>query len=366
MKHTVVQYAFQNPFLMHTILALASLHLQHLGEYSNGRRALAYRAKAFEGYRKAVEEANPQTFPALLANSLLLTATSSQAFRDKDSQPLFIIDWMIVWRGIGVIIELMGIEAIIKSGLGELFHRPPMAVQEAPPLIPSQLLFMVASISPEDPEFSNVDTYTETLKYLGLLYSNLQRGFTPTMELRIITWPTFLPKPFIDLIRKQKPPALIILAHYAIFLKIASRLWWLKGVGHRSISDLCTHLTTTRSDPKWVEYLIAPRAALLAETDKDLARIALEDPTWEPPVVDWREEIRKGAEVKKTYEDIGGPKVYIEEVKMAECNVLSPKPADWEITMDVEQNLNRSWEAPVKTAQVDVLGFSNGEGTDLF
>ncbi|KAF5529354.1 sterol regulatory element-binding ECM22, partial [Fusarium napiforme] len=112
LRNRMVQVAFDNPFLMDSLFGLASLHMQSLELSHDPARALTYRARSFEGYRLAVEKAQPETFPALLANSLLLTALSSQNFRDEDGKKLYLIDWMIVWRGIGLVIDLMGVEKL--------------------------------------------------------------------------------------------------------------------------------------------------------------------------------------------------------------------------------------------------------------
>ncbi|KAM0226630.1 hypothetical protein ACHAP5_012383, partial [Fusarium lateritium] len=148
LRNRMVQVAFDNPFLMDTLFGLASLHMQSLELNQDAARALSYRARSFEGYRLAVERAKPETFPALLANSLLLTALSSQNFRDKDSKKLYLIDWMIVWRGIGLVIDLMGIEKLLDSGLYPLFNRPPVDIEQATNYIPFNLLSMISEIGP--------------------------------------------------------------------------------------------------------------------------------------------------------------------------------------------------------------------------
>jgi hypothetical protein len=277
LRNRLVQVAFENPFLMDSLFGLASLHMQSLDLKPDAARALAYRARSFEGYRMAVEQARPETFPALLANSLLLTALSSQNFRDEDAKKLYIIDWMIVWRGIGLVIDLMGVEKLIDSGLYPLFNRPSIDIEQASHHIPAVLLLMINSIEPSDPEYLDIDTYYETLQFLGSLYQNLHDGFGPIMMLRIITWFTFIPRDFVQFVRDLRPRALIILAYYAVFLKLPSEVWWMANIGNRSLQDLCEFI-----GPEWQQYLLVPHMARLVEGDLEIARVLFEDPNWQP------------------------------------------------------------------------------------
>lgn len=279
MRTTVVQYAFETPFLMHSLFALASLQLQNLGSAIDPQRSFYYRAKSFEGYRKAVEDANPTTIPALLANSLFLTALSSQTFRDPDTKDLYIIDWMLVWRGIGLMIGAMGVGPMIDAGLNILFYRPVMDLDEATYSIPNNLLFMVSSISTDDPDHAEVQVYYNTLRYLGSLYFNLAtKGMTPVMALRIITWFTFVPRRFVELGREMRPRVIVILAYYAMFLKLTTSIWWTAGIGERTLRDIRKHL-----NQDWADLVRIPLQTISVHDSTKVARIILQDPEWNNP-----------------------------------------------------------------------------------
>ncbi|OLN95334.1 Sterol regulatory element-binding protein ECM22-like protein 2 [Colletotrichum chlorophyti] len=270
--------AFKSPFLMDCLLGTSALQLQYLNQDIPPSRALRYRARAFEGYRKAIEEGNPETFPALIATSLLLTALSSQMFREEGTKDLYIIDWMIVWRGIGLMIDLATPQAVWDSGLAELFMRPRIDLDEAARHIPNNLLFMISSIPRDDPDFDDVPTYYDTLKYLGSLYDELRNGFGPIMTLRVVTWFTFIPKPFIELGRQKRPRALVIIAHYLMFMKAVENLWWIRGIGNREIAGIVRHLGDA-----WSAQLAVPCSALRLDDRVEVARLILSDPEWESP-----------------------------------------------------------------------------------
>ncbi|KAM6506350.1 hypothetical protein FSOLCH5_013337 [Fusarium solani] len=263
----MVQVAFETPFLMDSLFALSNLHMQNLDQNCDPSHALAYRARFLEGYRRAVEAAAPETYVAIMASSIYLTVLSSQAFREKNSPELYILDWMVIWRGISLIIDQMGVENIFDTGMYALFERPAIDLEASTASIPNHLLFMVSSIKPYDPDYPDVATYHDTLKYLGSLYMYLREGFSPVMNLRIISWFTFLPRRFIDLARQRRPRALVIIAYYAAFLKLIKSIWWLKGVGERSLDDLCNYL-----GPEWEHLLLVPQEARDIDDELDLAR----------------------------------------------------------------------------------------------
>ena len=282
LKVKIVQYAFQSPFLMDCILGLSALHLQHISDGSSVEvpraKSLAYRARAFQGYRRAIEGGRREDFPALLACSLLLCALSSDALRDDSTKPFYIIDWMVVWRGIGLIIEMITPAAMFESGLEPLFFRPRIDLNASALHIPPNLLFMVSSIGEDDPEYQYVEVYYETLKYLGSLYKELVEGFGPLFDLRVIVWFTFLPKDFVELAKKLRPRALVIIAHYLVFTKVLEHPWWMHGISDRELQNIWRFL-----GEEWYTVLRAPVGAIGLSDRTALAKLLLDNHSWEPP-----------------------------------------------------------------------------------
>ncbi|KAI1076542.1 hypothetical protein F5B20DRAFT_320009 [Whalleya microplaca] len=279
----VVEHAFQSPFLMHCLMALSSLHLQSLNQPISPKRAAAYRARAFEGYRDAIERAEPTDFPALIACSLLMTALSSQMFREPDGKPLYIIDWMQVWRGIGLIIDIVSPQAMHDSGLAVLFYRPPVDLEKSATHIPNNLLFMVTSIGPGDSDYEHQQTYYDTLKYLGSLYGEIkEHGFSPIMDLRIVTFFTFTPKPFIPLAKEFRPRALVIIAHFLCFAKLMNKgVWWMRGIADREIPQIIQEV-----GDQWAHLLRVPRMVLEVDDRLEIAKVIIDNFNWTPKEID--------------------------------------------------------------------------------
>ncbi|KAK3315189.1 hypothetical protein B0H66DRAFT_536071 [Apodospora peruviana] len=283
LKVKVIEYATSSPFLMDCVLALTSMHMDWLGRKDLSApptKSIIYRAKALEGYRKAVERADPATFPALVACSLLLCALSAQMFFTEDSRYLYILDWLIVWRGIGLILKLMSLKRLGDSGLGTLFLRPPVDLDTSALHIPPNLLFMMTSIKDDDMDFPEIASYYDTLKFLGSLYKELDtQGFSPVLDLRIITYYTFVPARFVELARLRRPRALVIIAHHLAMMKLITTVWWLIGICDPQIRDICGLLQGT----EWMGLLGVPQAATRLTDPKDIAKLLLDNHAWEPP-----------------------------------------------------------------------------------
>lgn len=237
-----------------------------------------YRARAFETYRKAVEAADPATYPALLATSLLLCGLSTHVFRGDEAKPLSILDWLTLWKGIGAIIQVIQLQQIYKAGIANLVFRPGVDLDESARCLPNYLLFMVASIIEGDPDFPLVPIYYRTLQYLGSLYLELEKGLGQMLLLRAVTLPTFFSKQFIDAAREKRPRALVILAHYLIFLRFRPTLWWLDDICDHEIPSIYRFV-----GPEWEHLLQIPMAAILLDDDRDLARLLLDDSFWDYP-----------------------------------------------------------------------------------
>lgn len=125
----LLEHALGVPFLLDGILGLTAMHMNFLGR-TDAPPALAamYRARAMAGYRAAIEAADPATFPALLASSLIICGLASAEFRGPDAKPLFILDWLTVWRGIALMIQMTRVRTVANSGLAVLFYRPQINV----------------------------------------------------------------------------------------------------------------------------------------------------------------------------------------------------------------------------------------------
>ncbi|KAJ8130953.1 hypothetical protein O1611_g2674 [Lasiodiplodia mahajangana] len=282
LKVKVVQHAFRSPFLMETLKALSALHLRTLNQPVPNHKAVEYQARAFQGYRNAIETANPKDFPALLGCSLFTIAMSSQTFRDPNGKRLFIVDWIAMWRGIGLIIELISPQAVQDSGLANIFYRPPIDMEKSVQYIPNNLLFMVTSIKYGDPDYEYQKEYYELLKYLGSLYMELvEHGFGPVLDLRTITFFSFCPRPLLPLAKQFRPRVLIVIAYWLCFVKLSHPgPWWMLGITPQADQIF------EEVGVEWEHLLRVPRMVMQTDNDVQIARLIIDNHNWTPSELD--------------------------------------------------------------------------------
>jgi hypothetical protein len=207
---------------------------------------------------------------------------SSATFRDPNARRLFIVDWMIMWRGIGLIIELITPRAVEDSGLAVLFYRPPMDLEKATQYIPNNLLFMVTSIKYGDADYDHQKDYYELLKYLGSLYMEIiEHGFGPVMDLRIITFFTFCPRPLLSLAKERRPRILIIVAYWLCFVKLLYQAtWWMVG-----LTTQIDHIIE-EFGKEWGHLLRVPQRVRQTDNKVDIARLLIDNHNWTPGELD--------------------------------------------------------------------------------
>ncbi|KAI0537016.1 hypothetical protein GGR58DRAFT_514085 [Xylaria digitata] len=282
LKVRIVEHAFRSPFLMETLKALSALHLRILNQPIPTQKLVAYQAQAFQGYRNAIEKADPTDFPALLGCSLFTVAMSSQGFRDPNGKRLFVVDWIAVWRGIGLIIELIEPQAVADSGLAALFWRPPIDIEKATQYIPNNLLFMITSIKYGDADYDYKKDYYELLKYLGSLYMELiEHGFGPILDLRVITFFTFCPRPLLPLMKQYQPRLLIIIAYWLCFVKLLHyKSWWMCGLEPQADQIF------EEIGEKWGHMLRVPRMVMQTDGYVEIARLIIDNHNWTPSELD--------------------------------------------------------------------------------
>ena len=311
LRVNLLEYAFHTPFLMDGLLGLTAMHMNYLERPDTPTRlASMYRARAMAGYRKAIEEADPKTFPALLVSSLVICGLSSAEFRGPDAKPLYVLDWMTVWRGIGLIIQLTKLPAVAESGLAVLFYRPEIDLDASATYVPSNLLFMVSSIPASDPDFPHMDTYYTALKFLGSLYRELtDNGFGPILDLRIIVFLSFTSLEFLELARAHRPRAAIIVAHYLVFLKLVGAVWWMSDIPDREIKNVAD---LVGPGPGGLSgFMRVPRAALKMTEAQELARLLLNNHEWQPPA---EEKVEQPAWPVRSFVDNTGMPMKLPEV----------------------------------------------------
>ena len=269
----VPQLAFENDFLLDAILGIASAHRQYLNpSIGRQRETDDYRVKTLRGFRKALEHLSPQNYEAIVVTSLLLIVLSSRSNIEGDDE-LCVVNWLVLYSGVNTVVDLRHFAGIRPHEMSvmPLLRRTFDQVAQAP-TVPAILLEMFDAVDTYDPNSMHSDTYYSALGCLGLLYTSLrQDGLCGAHSQRVVSWPTILPEDFATLAKQYAPKALVVLAHYLLFIKLLQgTAWWYDGIADREILVISGIL-----GKKWRPYLDIPLRGTQLSDSEEIVRLIL-------------------------------------------------------------------------------------------
>ncbi|KAH7397585.1 hypothetical protein BKA64DRAFT_672287 [Cadophora sp. MPI-SDFR-AT-0126] len=243
-RTTVVQLAFDYPFLMHEIMAVAALNLAILRPQKRAsylHLSDTHAATGLSLFQAEISNLNEHNCHACLAFSSLIF-TNAWASQDvnkpstlffspsNDDEAYDQIRWIKLQRGT---------KALISTTWPSLVNGPMAAVfkpwKDLDPNRPDPL--------PEDEErrFQELTESWATvsddkrhildgaLKQTRRVFSMLT-FFPERSKLEIImTWFTKISDEYLDLLEQKYPQAILIVMHYCVVLKRLESIWWMKG-----------------------------------------------------------------------------------------------------------------------------------------
>jgi hypothetical protein len=279
----VPDLAANHKFLVHNILAVASLHLARLHERGSERTAMINLAasqmnKAIQGFRPQLEDVNADNAAALFASSTLTAVyffrTATQEMEDirasvleATTAPLpHVVDSMLaatlrtLWGLRGPWTVLMpGWDHVVKGRLSVIANRhwwpkdrqpkSDLAREEDRRLADIEKLWQGSNQS------SNDDTLASALFYLRETYGLVSQLVTTENDYPYLTsvdyahadqggqivqmkdrgaifvWAVRISREFMKLVEQKNKYALVILAHYAVLAGRVRNVWWLEGLG---------------------------------------------------------------------------------------------------------------------------------------
>ncbi|KAJ6067752.1 C6 zinc finger protein [Penicillium canescens] len=250
MRINLPQIAFSNKFLLHSILALAALHLSRFKKIPTSLMA----------------SINAQNGPALYMFSTLCFSFTL-ALGPKPG------DFLIVGQhGIAQwLAQLQGMRSLLETQ-PELFHDDTLA-----PLFQISVRTLAQSVSRSDhfPELREqiqqaasrdpeLEHYSKALDQLSQRFDfafNHTSRVTQLSPQQVFLWVYQLEDDFIRLLQEEKPIPLVILSYFCILLNGLSSFWWTRG---------------------WVEHLLSEIYSSLDEEYRIWMRRPMEETGWIP------------------------------------------------------------------------------------
>jgi hypothetical protein len=253
------KHAQTTPYLIHQILALSALHLSTMAtvsrefyyKYATGLQA---RALAIFNEVNPVLKVTPvNSVPVFLFSSLIGVHMLCDVLQyQRGAVEAFtgsFTNFLTVFRGVSAVLResrepLPDAELCSHLNLHE-------ALEQAKQAKGSDYDALQEHLDHSDADAPAKAAYGESLSVLQQVL-DVQRK-TPTVHIGIsviLGWPLYIPTAYIELLRQQRPEALIILTHYAALLHHGQHLW-VVGDGGRFIVESITQVL----EPKWHEWL---------------------------------------------------------------------------------------------------------------
>lgn len=258
----LVKVAFDHPFLLHAILAVAALHLGRLERKSRADfllQAEKHHDAALARFRSDVEDIHESNFEAVLAFATALfpysCAISIDNSKDLDHAFDIILSNLLLTRRVRPMVSSM-YGAMNESELGRIVPNDIQGIDFD--AIPSETELVqlrkfseaVHHIYPSD----IVEAYGEAIRILEIVFSVTSRLPNPPSDALLKMWIHFVTPRFMELLSEKQPGALIIFAHYGVLLGRSQRYWFLEGVAEQILQIADAFVPT-----EWATWLDWPK-----------------------------------------------------------------------------------------------------------
>lgn len=271
----VVQTAFEFPFLLHVLFALAALHLSRLSEtkYEAIEYALVggkHHDIALATFQASVRDIDEGNFKAVLMFAAVLFPYSCASSVDSDHEIEHAFDSLLsnfsltrrVRPMVSSFYDAMKASVLEKliphdvQGIDWLIREPPVNTELA------QLRKFAEAIHQLYPP-DIADAYGYAIHVLVLTFEAAERSHEPPSDALLKIWIYFVGDRYVELLSERQPGSLIIYAHYAVLLQRSSvRYWYLTGM-----SDQILRVAEALVPNEWSGWLDWPKKQLRGYQD---------------------------------------------------------------------------------------------------
>ncbi|KAJ5526780.1 hypothetical protein N7513_010939 [Penicillium frequentans] len=253
----VLEEALNSPFLMHGILALSALHLSHLRE--DGRHvmwldiAIAHKNTAlvmFSDQLRNITKSNAKAMMVFAGLAFAFSLASAVDIGTKEDGPGLnaLTDVFILARGVQTVLDAET-DFLRQSNFKPLFDTTVPEVD-----IPENILAAFDRLEQLQLQCSqwdnNIDSasYTRAIKFLRDLAAITCAE--PTSMTMAAGWAIHASQRYLDDLKAKKPLALVVLAHYCVFLHMARENWCIGSWGRKVLLEI-----TQALEPDWHPHI---------------------------------------------------------------------------------------------------------------
>ncbi|KAJ5110904.1 hypothetical protein N7532_001439 [Penicillium argentinense] len=253
----VLQEALQAPFLMHGILALSALHISHLkndGVHSEWlNTAIAHKNTAlamFSEQLSNISQANAKAMMSFAGLAVAFSLASTLNLEKSGDGPSLgaLTDIFTLSRGVRIVVNAEA-EFLTQSNFAPLFDVTPPDVT-----IPDSFLDAFSRLDElvveclGQPSGDQKRPYQRVISHLRDL-----APFTfaePTSLTVVAGWAIRAPAEYLEDLRNNNPLALVVLAHFCVFLHLARENWCVGSWGQIVLTQISQALA-----PDWQRHI---------------------------------------------------------------------------------------------------------------
>jgi len=257
-----IKLAFDNPYLLHGMLALAALHLSRLekdkaksGEYVT--QAVRHHDAGLTRFREDVQDLNLQNYQPVLFYSTIVYPYYSALPVDEESGPEHVWDIEIhhlsLIRGIRPLISPFW-PIVFESELAQFIWKDALTIDWDQ--TPESTEVSHLRLLPEEPGLmcsrERKAALSEAIRQLEVLFSEIAGRKHPSSSM-LKVWPHHIPAQFVDLLAERDPAALIVFAHYSVMLDRSVTYWFMEGSSARILRTVQALLKEERWN-RWLQW----------------------------------------------------------------------------------------------------------------
>jgi hypothetical protein len=274
-KTTLIETAFDHPYLLQATLSLSALHMSRLAQPDKAQEYLhqaeRYREAALNGFQTTVRDIDQSNYKAVLLFTGTLfphaCITSIAASNDLDYTFESVISNLVLTRGMRPMVASF-YEQMKESELGRMipddvknidWHTKEQPVDTELVSLRRFSQVVVHHVYPPD----IVDAYGYACHLLELIFQVAADSSRPPSDALLKIWIHLVSERYIELLSEKQPGSLIIFAHFAVLMdRAAEHYWYMEGVAEQ-ILRVADHLVPS----EWDTWLQWPREQILGRLE---------------------------------------------------------------------------------------------------
>lgn len=285
----IPQLAFHNHFLMDAIFSVALLHLSSTDEWMKDGlpQLVLYRDQAFRRLRiqlmrssqVLMVERPDDNFRAVVATSILLAVTALATDRFSENKGIWLTNYLALSIGPRTILPRRRTTPSSSSSAGRgrgdkrTSDKDSDFSHPCPVTVVPDLELVQTGIDESDEDWGHIDDLRRAVKGIKRLFGALfcpecdalsrvsDVARQPCIAYKVRTWPfVFVTSGLVDMARKERPRALVVMAYYLAFFPWLPQTWLYRDVAPADMDKL-----TEAVGPSWQSCLAAPKVAVLVK-----------------------------------------------------------------------------------------------------